>query len=138
MASARKLGNDWLFRLGASDEPVLCQVSGSLTGTSEEIDATCKEDTSKFILSGKPGYEFTVTAELDEANTTGKYTFKQVVDALAADTTLDFDLGRSVTGDTEFTGTCKVGTWNLNTDLDDVPSWEATFRVVTMTIGVSA
>ena len=136
-ASDRQLGNDWLFRLGGSDFPILCQQSGNLEASADDIDATCKEDTAKYLLAGKPGYNFAVTSELDELNTTSKYTFKQVVDAFTASTTLDFQLGRTAAGNTIFEGTCKVGGWSIDTPLDDVPEWTANFRVLTITASVA-
>ena len=136
MASERVLGNAYLAKLGASDDPVLCQVSHNFNANSDEIEATCKEDSLKFLLSGKPGYEFSVVAELDEANTTNKYSFKQVVDDLAASNVINFLVGSVIVGDTIFSGTCTVATWELTSDLDDVPSWTATFKVRTLTIAV--
>ena len=139
MASERALGNDWLFKVGTNpnEYPILCQSDGVLNAEAAEIDATCKEDTAQFLLAGKPGYTFSVTAKLDEENTTSKYSFNEVADAFVAGTTLDYVLGRTTSGDTIFSGTCVVGSFTLNTPLDEVPEWEATFNVRTLTVGTN-
>lgn len=139
MASERKLSNDDIVQIGTSPtfEPFLCEVSHNFDATSEEIDATCKSDSAKFLLAGKPSYTFSVTAELDQENTTGAYTYQDAVADFVAGTVRDFQVGTSTVGDTIFTGTCVVSGFSKSSELDDVPTVTFNFNVRTLSTSVN-